>query len=161
MGKGGRPPKWKSVEAMQEAIDKYFESCKGEPLMIDGEPFMDKLGNVVLIHQHPPTVTGLALALGFTSRLALLNYEARPEFFNAVTRAKARCEEYAEERLFDKDGQRGAAFSLRCNFRWSEDGSGKEDGSGDSNSGVVELPAVMDAPEPPEYGGAGSGGENG
>lgn len=145
----GRPPKWKSVEAMQEAIDAYFDRCKGEPLLIEGEPFFDKLGNVVLIHQHPPTVTGLALALGFASRQSLLNYTGKKEFLDAITRAKMRCEEYAESRLYDKDGQRGAAFSLRCNFRWSEEkkGDGGEEGA---ETGVVQLPAVMEAAVPPE-----------
>ena len=58
-----------------------------------------------------------------------------------------RCEEYAEERLFDRDGQRGAIFLLKCGFRWNED---EKDGTESDNSagcGVVELPAVMDAPE--------------
>ena len=34
--------------------------------------------------------------------------------------AKAQCEAYAEERLFDRDGTNGAQFSLRCNFGWNE-----------------------------------------
>ena len=109
MGYGGRPPKYKTAEDMQAAIDAYFESCKGEPIIgDDGQPIMDKYGNVILIHAKPPTVTGLALALGFTTRLALLNYQGKREFVNTVTRAKSRIEEYAEGRLFDSDGQRGA-----------------------------------------------------
>lgn len=117
---GGAPRKWKSVSAMQKAIDAYFESCKGEPLVIDGEPQRDKHGMPIIINAKPPTVTGLALALGFTGRQALLDYQARPEFTDTVTRAKARCEEYAEMRLYDKDGANGAKFSLGCNFGWRE-----------------------------------------
>lgn len=117
---GGAPRKWKSVSAMQKAIDAYFESCKGEPLVIDGEPKVDKYGMPIIINAKPPTVTGLALALGFTGRQALLDYQARPEFTDTVTRAKARCEEYAEMRLYDKDGANGAKFSLGCNFGWRE-----------------------------------------
>ena len=116
----GAPRKWKSVSAMQKAIDAYFESCKGEPLVIDGEPQRDKYGIPIIINAKPPTVTGLALALGFTGRQALLDYQARPEFTDTVTRAKARCEEYAEMRLYDKDGANGAKFSLGCNFGWRE-----------------------------------------
>ena len=56
----GRPPKYKSAGEMQEKIDAYFEDCKGEPLMVDGEPYLDKYGQPVIIHAHPPTVTGLA-----------------------------------------------------------------------------------------------------
>ena len=62
-----------------------------------------------------------------------------------VTRAKARIEAYAEERLFDRDGQRGAEFSLRYNFRWVNDE--KKDDGGESMCGVAELPAVMPAPQ--------------
>lgn len=117
---GGAPRKWKSVSAMQKAIDAYFEKCEGEPLIIDGEQQRDKYGVPIFINVKPPTVTGLALALGFTGRQALLDYQARPEFADTVTRAKARCEEYAEMRLYDKDGANGAKFSLGCNFGWRE-----------------------------------------
>lgn len=118
---GGAPRKWKSVKAMQEAIDAYFEACKGEPIIGDnGLPMCDKYGQPFIINAKPPTITGLALALGFTGRQALLDYQARPEFTDTVTRAKSRCEEYAEGRLYDKDGANGAKFSLGCNFGWRE-----------------------------------------
>ena len=116
---GGAPRKWKSVSAMQKAIDAYFEKCEGEPLVIDGVVQCDKHGFPITINAKPPTITGLALALGFTGRQALLDYQARPEFTDTVTRAKARCEEYAEMRLYDKDGANGAKFSLGCNFGWN------------------------------------------
>lgn len=118
---GGAPRKWKSVKAMQEAIDAYFEACKGEPIIgEDGLPMCDKYGQPFIINSKPPTVTGLALSLGFTGRQALIDYQARPEFADTVTRAKSRCEEYAESRLYDKDGANGAKFSLGCNFGWRE-----------------------------------------
>lgn len=116
----GAPRKWKSVKAMQEAIDAYFKKCEGEPLIVDGSAAVDKYGVPIIINVKPPTVTGLALALGFTGRQALLDYQARPEFADTVTRAKSRCEEYAEARLYDKDGANGAKFSLGCNFGWRE-----------------------------------------
>ena len=119
----GAPRKYKSVKQMQAVIDDYFEGCKGEPLIFDGIAVTDKNGVPVIIGAKPPTITGLALALGFTGRQALLDYQARPEFADTVTRAKARCEEYAESRLYDKDGANGAKFSLGCNFGWN---SGEE-----------------------------------
>lgn len=144
---GGAPRKWKSVKAMQKAIDAYFENCKGEPIIgDDGQPLMDKYGNVILIGQKPPTITGLALALGFTGRQALIDYQARPEFADTVTRAKSRCEEYAESRLYDKDGANGAKFSLGCNFGWRA----TEEKENTAAGGIVLLPAVMDTPKLPE-----------
>lgn len=119
---GGRPKKYNSSEEMQKDIDKYFEDCKGEIVKDkDGNPVLNKWGEVIRIDAKPPTVTGLALALGFNSRTSLLNYQDTDEFVNTVTRAKARCEAYAESRLFDKDGANGARFSLSNNFKdWHE-----------------------------------------
>lgn len=144
-------PRYKTVEEMQAVIDQYFEDCKGEPIIgDDGMPILDKYGQPFIINAHPPTVTGLALALGFTSRQALLNYQAKKAFVDTVLRAKARIEAYAEERLFDRDGQRGAEFSLKYNFRWADEKKQAED----EGHGVAELPAVLPSPPPPEVGGA-------
>lgn len=118
----GRPPKYKNKEEIQERIDAYFASCEGKVLKDEaGKPVMDKYGQPIIVGSKPPTITGLALALGFASRQALLNYEGRKEFNDTITRAKSRAEQYAEERLFDRDGANGAKFSLANNFKgWSE-----------------------------------------
>lgn len=120
---GGRPPMYKSKEEIQEKIDKYFADCDGKVLKDDeGNPISNKYGGVIIIGSKPPTVTGLALALGFTSRQALLNYQGKKEFVDTITRAKSRVEQYAEERLFDRDGSNGAQFSLKNNFKgWNAD----------------------------------------
>lgn len=118
----GRPPMYKTVEEMQEKIEAYFKSCEGELLKDNDEkPIMDKFNQPILIGAKPPTITGLALALGFASRQALLNYQEKDEFNDTITRAKSRVEQYAEERLFDRDGANGAKFSLANNFEgWKE-----------------------------------------
>lgn len=119
---GGRPPKFESAEQMQELIDKYFEDCDGKILTdADGQPVRDKNGKIIRDGRRPYTVTGLALALGFSSRTSLLNYEGKEEFMHTVMRAKARVEQYTEERLFDNHGSNGAKFSLMNNFKgWRE-----------------------------------------
>jgi len=127
---------------MQQKIDAYFTDCEGTPLLDgDGNPVLNKFGEVVMLGAHPPTVTGLALALGFTSRQALLNYQAKKAFVDTVTRAKCRIEEYAERRLYDRDGARGAEFTLKYNFRWAREEKEKEDGAAD---GVVVLSPVLE-----------------
>lgn len=114
----GRPPKYKNVAEIEEKIEAYFQKCEGEILKDEnGKPLIDKFGRPVIVGKKPPTITGLALALGFTSRQALLNYQAKAGFVDTITRAKARVEQYTEERLFDRDGANGAQFSLRNNFR--------------------------------------------
>jgi len=133
----GRPPIYKTVNEIEGKIDAYFKECEGEILKDDnGKTVLNKFGNPVVINRKPPTVTGLALALGFTSRLDLLRYQGKEEFCNTITRAKARVEQYAEERLFDRDGSNGAQFSLRNNFKgWDADK--KNDDSGDGKIMIV------------------------
>ena len=118
----GRPLIFKNVNEMQTKIEQYFKSCEGELFKnADGDIVLDKYGNPVIIGAKPPTVTGLALALGFNSRQSLLNYQGKKEFLDTITRAKSTVEEYAEQRLFDRDGVQGAKFSLTNNFKgWRE-----------------------------------------
>lgn len=121
---------FKTPEEMQEKIDEYFKDCEGHPLLNDnGRPVMDKFGYPIVIDRKPLTVTGLALALGFTNRQTLLNYQHRSKKFQEVVeRAKLRIENYAEMRLYDKDGSNGAKFNLQNNFRhWNADKE-KDDG---------------------------------
>lgn len=122
-----RPAKFKTAEEMQAKIDEYFNSLFRPVLVWDktekenvvltnpetGEPYMEQY--------KPATITGLALALDMNSRTTLINYAAKnKEFLNTITRAKLRVEEYAETRLYDRDGTRGAEFSLKCNFGWRD-----------------------------------------
>lgn len=129
MAKAGRPPIYKTKEEIEEKIESYFKECEGRPLTdAAGEAVLNKYGSPIIIDRKPPTVTGLALALGFASRQALLNYQGKKQFNDTITRAKSRVEEYAEQRLFDKDGSNGAQFSLRNNFKgWNGEQEANED----------------------------------
>lgn len=117
----GRPPVFESKEELEKKIEEFFKSCEGSVLEDEtGKPVLDKYGNVIKIDERPETVTGLALALGFKSRQSLIDYQGKAEFSDTITRAKLRCERYAEERLYDRDGNGGARFSLQVNFGWSD-----------------------------------------
>lgn len=127
----GRKPTFASAEEMQEKIDAYFASCEPELLRDgDGTPMLNKNGEPVYVGGRPMTIQGLALALGFTSRQSLLNYKAKREFVDTVTRARLRVEQYAAERLFDRDAQRGAQFALAYGFDYCRDAEGRKDGDG-------------------------------
>ena len=134
----GRKPTFTSAEEMQEKIDAYFASCEPELLRDgDGTPMLNKNGEPVYVGGRPMTIQGLALALGFTSRHSLLNYKAKREFVDTVTRARLRVEQYAAERLFDRDAQRGAQFTLAYGFGYARDA---EDGKNRETQGVkIEI----------------------
>lgn len=119
---GGVAPMYKTVEEMQAKIDAYIDGHVGRQLEDkDGNPMTYK-GQPIIVDSYPLTVTGLAIALGFKSRQALLNYQHRDsDFDDAITRAKTYIEAYVEGRLFDKEGCNGAKFSLYNNFKgWRE-----------------------------------------
>ena len=100
MGEGGRPSKFKSVEELQEAIDKYFEEC-------------DERGK-------PYTVSGLAYALD-TTRRTLLDYEEKDEYSHTIKKAKAKIESFNEELLYSKDVPTvGVIFNLKNNYNWKD-----------------------------------------
>jgi hypothetical protein len=85
-GKAGRPLKFKSVRALQKAINAYFESCFdyqhdafGNRLVEkdeNGHPITDDDGNKAYIMKQvkPFTITGLANALD-TTRELLVRWE--------------------------------------------------------------------------------------
>ena len=126
---------------MSEAIEKYFKDCEGHTLTDEnGDIVYSKNGNPVIVGTHPPTVTGLALWLGFKTRQSLLNYQTRSKAFDDIlTVAKSRCEEYAESRLYDRDGVNGAKFSLMNNFKgW------KNNPSEDDSEAIEKLDRVLE-----------------
>jgi hypothetical protein len=93
----GRPRKYDSPEQMQAAIDKYFDETEDDEL----------------------TITGLALALDFTSRKDLINYEGySEEYYHTLKKAKLRIENTYEKAL-RKHGRSGDIFALK-NFDWAD-----------------------------------------
>lgn len=140
---------YKSPEEMQKKIDAYFEECKGHALLgDDGKAVTDKFGYPVILDAKPLTVTGLALALGFTSRQTLLNYQAKnKKFQEIIDMAKLRIENYAEMRLYDKDGSNGAKFNLQNNFKcWDADKNKQDEGKGPAINIICDIPRVSVAP---------------
>lgn len=95
---GWLPPTYKTPEEMQVLITKYFQEA--------GENW------------DPLTVTGLALALGFTSRQTVLNYEGKPQFMDTIKTAKLMIEHYNEKKLYDKNTPTaGVIFNLANNYK--------------------------------------------
>ena len=81
----GQPPKFTTAEAMQKRIDLYFLTCKAhqqdDPDLLFGLSD-EELLVVNGIDDVYPSVTGLALALGFCERKSLID---TPQRMNSYT----------------------------------------------------------------------------
>ncbi len=142
----GRPKKYKSAKEMQDKIDAYFRSCMSVKMDKYGNLLYDASGNPVLIQIKPFTMAGLADALDL-SRQGLLNYSEEDAFSDMIARARRKCEVYAEERLFDKDGVKGAMFSLINNYKgWAN----KQEVEGKIGVGTIEE-YLKEVESPDEY----------
>lgn len=129
----GAKRKFMSPEHLQCMVNEYFESCNGPLIDKFGNLVYDKQGNLVKVQVKPYTVSGLALYLGVCTdtlrkyrrnRVDDLLDELHAEtddrltFARVILNAKQTIEAYAESRLYDKDGQRGAQFVLDCCYNW-------------------------------------------
>lgn len=94
----GRPRIYQSVEELDEAIESYFNP--------DGKK-LDK-----------PTVTGLALHLGFADKTTLYEYRDRPEYSYSIKRALTMIEQYHELGLTENNFG-GRIFALK-NMGWKD-----------------------------------------
>jgi hypothetical protein len=122
-----RPLKFQSVEELQQKIDEYFEMCDEK-----GKPY---------------TISGLAYYLD-TNRQTLLNYEGRDEFFDTITRAKARIEAFVEESLWQPKIATGVMFNLKNNFGWQDKQSLEHSGpEGGAIQFVSSTPDVVNEDE--------------
>ena len=116
----GRPPIIKSPEELQEKIDQYFAEKVGAEIVYDdnGHAVTNQQGNPVY-NVRPPTVSGLALYLGFESRQSLYDYGKKPEYSYPIKAATLRIEEFAEKQLFTNAKATGAIFWLK-NKGWKD-----------------------------------------
>lgn len=129
----GAPRKFETVEALEEAIQEYFDSCfmivreqkkkvvkheSGEEITYDWVDKVDKEGNKVYEQIKPFTVVGLANSLDM-SRETLLQYEKNEnysELSDTVKRAKRFILQYAEEYMFEGKNQTSVIFNLKNNW---------------------------------------------
>lgn len=135
----GRTIKIKSAEELRKKVDSYFNSCFKPMLDKNNRPIYDENGHIIKYQYKPFTMTGLADSLDI-SRETLRKYEGRGQFKEIIEKAKRKCEVYAEERLFDKDGVNGAKFNLINNYDgWKE----KQENELTGNIGFKKLEDVL------------------
>jgi hypothetical protein len=95
---GGKPAFYTNPDSLKIACDDYFEKCKED--------------------KEPATITGLALALGFSTRKSLLDYAEKIEFVNTIKKARLKVECEYEKRL-SGSSPTGAIFALK-NMDWHD-----------------------------------------
>ncbi len=95
-------------------IDRYFGLSAAGPLPGEGGKKRAKSGEPDAAEKYPPTMAGLAVALGMT-REELLAAKPDGEAGRLIAHARARVEAFAEEKLFDKNAASGAKFALARN----------------------------------------------
>ena len=124
-------------DEVKKRINTYFESRYGQVLDRNRNPVYDSEGNPVYEIVRPPTLSGLALAIGLESREALTTFTSNKSILREINKAILRVEEYAEERLFSKESNTaGIKLYLAVNFRrWS----------GEEPEGDDELPEEYDS----------------
>lgn len=142
----GRPPMFLTVEELQKKIDEYFTlKCGRFPVILrddkTGEILRDEetdqplllkgFGGKLIYDFKPPTVTGLALYLGFCDRQSLYDYKKKPEnentdkataeaFTCTIKKAISFIEETAEGNLMKNEKPVGAIFWLK-NHGWKDE----------------------------------------
>lgn len=98
MAEFGRPAMYETPALMQQAIELYLATCKAE--------------------SKKPTITRLALALGFESRQSFYDYEEKPDFSYMIKRARLEVEAGYEDGLRENNCT-GSIFALK-NMGWKD-----------------------------------------
>lgn len=109
----------RDAQEIEFLIDQYFYTRRVYQRDKSGELIQGPDGGY-LYDEKPYTITGLAIALGFSSRdelFAIKNKKIRA----LIDRALLKIEESAEEKLFKKETYNGTRLFLSANFpRWGE-----------------------------------------
>lgn len=90
-------------------IERYFALCAESAATAKSRKSSTEEGE-----KYPPTMAGLAAALGMT-REELLSVRAENEVGRLIASARVRVEAFAEEKLFDKNACSGAKYALARN----------------------------------------------
>jgi hypothetical protein len=115
---GGRPRIYKSVAKLEKDCESFFELCAEEGVR--------------------PTITGLALHLGFADKTTLYEYRDRPEFSYPIKKSLLLIEKCLELKL-ENQAVTGIIFALK-NMGWKDKvETGFTDKDGNDVKPMVQL----------------------
>ncbi len=144
---GGQNPFFETPEALQTKIDDYFQFIKGE-IKEEREAVNHKTGRTELViiwerEPEPPTITGLALFLGFCSRQSLHDYEEKIEFSYIIKKARTKVENGYEKNLHGNNPA-GSVFALK-NMGWTDRTQTEVTGKDGAPFSIRDLVGFKDA----------------
>ncbi len=115
----GRPAKFTDAELFAQKVDEYFKTTGYTIAKLeDGAAATGPDGKPIII-QSVPTITGLALHLGFESRQSIYDYAEKGEFAYVIKKARLRIEAFVESDLLTTRSPTGAIFWLK-NHGWAD-----------------------------------------
>ncbi len=145
----GQPPKYETPEQLDIKIEEYFVDCKE----LKEHRFVDRGHNLVTaMMPKTPTITGLALFLGFADTQSLMDNAKRDNSFSVIiTRAKVRCGEELNQKALNREVEaRIARLNLSANHGMHEKQALEHSGKDGSPIQVNLLTFVKKGPEPAE-----------
>lgn len=107
--------------SLRKKCEDYFQSCNGPVRDKHGMIVTDAEGLPIITQIKPLTLAGLALRLGLETK-ELVNFAkgkydtVHDRYSHIIKMAVQQIEEYAESRLYDKNGSQGARFILDSAF---------------------------------------------
>jgi len=108
------------------------------------KPFIDSKGNQ-MYELNPPTISGLALHLGFVNRASMYDYEQRGEFSDTIKKARTRCEQWIEKNGIEgKTPPAMAIFALK-NYGWTDKPEKQETDDTGSDLSILQQALGIDS----------------
>jgi hypothetical protein len=107
--KGGHPKIVKTVDELVDGINSYYNSIVESTLTEEGKE---------ITYFNRPTITGLALHLGYATRQSIYDNQKNEEYSYILKKAITFIEQYHEESLGSKNVT-GHIFALK-NMGWSD-----------------------------------------
>lgn len=130
---------------LKQRLSEYFLSCEGPAKNKKGDVIVDREGNPYMTQVKPYTLAGMARAMGVDTRelkkFASGKYDTVKEKYSYYVKMGAQqVEEYAESRLYDKNGHQGGRFILDSAFGRTV----KKDNSDVNNAEFAKQKALLD-----------------
>ena len=147
----GRPPLFENPEDLENKVLEYFEWIQGEYEERQGERITEKKDGSIITETYTywftirervtPSITGLAMFLGFESRQSMYDYLKKDGFSYSIKKALLKVENNYEMGLW-QEKPTGAIFALK-NMGWVDKTETKLSGDEDNPLRIVPITGMV------------------